>query len=74
MPDTVDYQARYTSPADCAADPSLSPSEKRAILEGWRLDALRLSESTAEGMDDPPHDRTMLSEVDRALELLEDDG
>jgi ABC-type lipopolysaccharide export system ATPase subunit len=59
----------YASPMDVVNDVRLAPAEKKRILEGWHLDALRLSESEAENMSGG--ERARLREVMLALEELE---
>ncbi len=66
---TIDYRARYRSPAEVLADRTLSGDDKLAVLREWRLDALRRVESTGEGM---PGEKPALREVDRAIAILEE--
>jgi hypothetical protein len=58
----------YDSPMDVVNDTRLGPADKKRILDGWHLDALRLSESEAENMGggERPH----LREVMLAIEEL----
>ncbi|REJ76952.1 MAG: universal stress protein [Acidobacteria bacterium] len=72
---------RYGHPEDVLADDDTSREEKIQILEDWRLDALRRSESTSEGMspdpeDDPSVDDSEVDElaaVDHALRRIRGD-
>jgi hypothetical protein len=59
----------YARPMDVVDDARLSPADKKRILDGWHLDALRLSESEAENMGGG--ERAHLREVMLALEELE---
>lgn len=64
----MDYLARYAHPSEVLADATLEPKQKQRILTQWRLDALRKSDSRAEGMSGgiAPD----LAAVDRALTAL----
>jgi hypothetical protein len=66
---SVDYRARYRSPAEVLADRSLEGDDKLHILREWRLDTIRRIQSAAEGMEGQAP--TDLREVERALEILE---
>ena len=70
MNENLDYLARYDSPADVLADDALSVADKRTVLEQWKLDAERRSDSTQEGLDGGK--RLDLGAVMRALETLDD--
>lgn len=59
----------FARPMDVVEDARLSPEDKKRILDGWHLDALRLSESEAENMGGG--ERAHLREVMLALEALE---
>ena len=49
--DLISHPTRYFSnPREVLLDQNLTHSDKRKILESWKLDASRLSESTAENM------------------------
>lgn len=49
--DLISHPTRYFSdPRDVLLDQKLTYSDKRKILESWKLDAARLAESTAENM------------------------
>ncbi len=64
--DTFDDPAEhFGTPAAVMDATDLSRADKIAILERWRLDALRLSDSEQEGMGggEPPH----LGEIERLL-------
>lgn len=58
----------YARPMDVVNDERLSTADKKRILDGWHLDALRLSESEAENMTGG--ERAHLREVMLALEAL----
>lgn len=60
-----DLEQRFGTPAALAADPALSRDDKVALLERWRLDALRLSDSEQEGMGGGEHPH--LGEIERLL-------
>lgn len=59
----------FARPMDVVDDARLGPEDKKRILDGWHLDALRLSESEAENMGGG--ERAHLREVMLALEALE---
>lgn len=59
----------YARPMDVVDDARLGPADKKRILDGWHLDALRLSESEAENMGGG--ERAYLREVMLALEELD---
>jgi hypothetical protein len=49
--DLISHPTRYFSdPREVLADQKLTHSDKRKILESWKLDASRMAESTAENM------------------------
>lgn len=58
----------FDHPDEVLTHPSLTFSDKRRILESWKLDAQRLAESTAENMSGG--EETDLREVSRALVQL----
>lgn len=60
-----DLEKRFGTPAALAAQPDLSDADKVALLERWRLDALRLSDSEQEGMGGGEHPQ--LGEIERLL-------
>jgi hypothetical protein len=58
----------FDHPDEVLTHPSLTISDKRRILESWKLDAQRLAESTAENMSGG--EETDLREVSQALVQL----
>lgn len=58
----------FGTPAAVVDAADFSKADKIAVLERWRLDALRLSDSEQEGMGggEPPH----LGEIERLLLAL----
>lgn len=68
----TDYEANYDHPSEVLADPQRSASEKRRILEEWRLDAQRKVDSASEGMEREAGEvRSFLGAVERALRTLQ---
>jgi hypothetical protein len=77
MPDAPDwFEKAMQDPADCyrkpgeiVVDDRLTAEQKRKVLEAWKLDADRLSESESEGMGGGvrPH----VDEVEKALLALD---
>jgi hypothetical protein len=59
----------FGEPKEVLAHPGLAAEEKRAILESWRQDALRLSASEGENM--AGGEDAMLQRVCDALRALE---
>ena len=64
-----DPRAVFGEPRAVLADRSLTADQKHAVLESWRLDALRLSASEGESMADG--EEAMLQRVCDALRELE---
>jgi hypothetical protein len=66
-----DPAQHFGTPAAVLEAADLETADKIAILERWRLDALRLSDSEQEGMGggEPPH----LGEIERLLLELKGD-
>ena len=60
-----DLEKRFTTPAALAARSDLTDADKIVLLERWRLDALRLSDSEQEGMGGGEHPQ--LGEIERLL-------
>ena len=60
-----DLEQRFGTPAVLAERSDLSSDDKIALLERWRLDALRLSDSEQEGMGGGEHPH--LGEIERLL-------
>jgi hypothetical protein len=60
-----DLEERFGTPAALAETTALSVEDRIALLERWRLDALRLSDSEQEGMGggEAPH----LAEIERLI-------
>ena len=58
-------QRHFGRPEEVLDEPTLSLEEKRRILESWKLDALRLAESTAENMQGG--EETDLRDVSKVL-------
>ena len=65
----VDPQAVFGEPGKVLTHPALDAERKRKILEQWRHDAVRLSESAAENM--AGGEEPMLQRVNDALLELE---
>jgi len=65
---TDDPEERFGSPEAVVAAADLSPEEKIELLERWRLDALRLADSEAEGMSGG--ETPALDEIERLLVQL----
>lgn len=72
MTDQRRREAAFDDPAQCFATPQavieatdFSREEKFAILERWRLDALRLADSEQEGMGGG--ESAELAEIERRL-------
>ena len=64
--DLISHPTRYFSdPREVLNDQKLTHSDKRKILESWKLDASRLAESTAENMSGG--EESDLREVSKAL-------
>ena len=55
----------FDNPEDVLHEPTLTADEKRRILESWKLDAQRLSESDSENMTGGEEDH--LREISRVL-------
>ena len=66
-----DPAQQFGTPGAVVEAAGLATADKIAILERWRLDALRLSDSEQEGMGggEPPH----LAEIERLLLQLKGD-
>jgi hypothetical protein len=61
----------YGAPQDVLSDETLTADEKRRVLESWRQDATRMSESEAENMTGG--ERNLVGEVSLALLRLEEE-
>lgn len=58
----------YPTPTALALDPKLDRSTKLRLLRRWRMDALRLEASEAEGM--MGGERSRLGEIERLLDVF----
>lgn len=63
-------ERHFDTPADVLREPTLTVDEKRRILESWKLDAQRLSDSSAENMTGGEEDH--LREVSKVLVELKE--
>jgi hypothetical protein len=73
------YQKALRSPSECYARPAavlhdetLDDSQKLEILTHWESEAIQLQESEGEGLGGG--ERSLLSEIKRALAELQDAG
>jgi len=66
-----DPKQRFGTPGAVVEAVELSGDEKIAILERWRLDALRLADSEAEGMGGG--ENAEIDEIERLLLRLKGD-
>ena len=76
MDENFDYQQAlddpckiFGEPVNVLSHPGLNAEQKRKILESWRLDAVRLSETEGENMGGG--ESSMLQRVGDALLMLE---
>lgn len=65
---TIDAGRYFERPAEVLTDPSLTLEQKRAVLESWRQDAVRLAESDDENMGGG--EQAPLEAINNALLLL----
>jgi hypothetical protein len=63
-----DPRAFFSEPRDVVAHPELSREQKLAVLRQWEQDAIRLSESEAEGMGGG--EESMLGRVESAIQAV----
>jgi hypothetical protein len=64
----LDPRAFFSEPREVVAHPKLSREQKLEILRQWEQDALRLSESEAEGMGGG--EESMLGRVESAIRAV----
>ena len=64
----LDPRAVFGEPMQVVASKSLTPEQKRDILEKWREDEIGLQRAEGEGMGDGEND--MMRRVDGALHAL----